>query len=110
MGEHVDSQSAPAVPCLLLLPPPPPSKSNLKKPNRPGDQQQAAKDGKRRRVTWPDAHGRDLAHVQVFHSRNREVLCLHNSVKKLIAHQPYKRTVLEMGDPEASETQTPESS
>ncbi|XP_074572401.1 uncharacterized protein LOC141828912 [Curcuma longa] len=57
-----------------LLPPPPlpsPLKSNLKKPIRVGKQQQQqevmVRDG-RRKVSWPDAHGRDLAHVQVFHS------------------------------------------
>ncbi|CAL9201693.1 unnamed protein product [Musa hybrid cultivar] len=49
----------------------------------------------RRKVSWPDAHGRDLAHVQVFHSRfkcllrgvcsGREVLRLYHPVKQIIS-------------------------
>ena len=59
-------------PCVQ--PHPVPLKSNLKKPNRLGEQQQQQevvvmmREG-RRKVSWSDAHGRDLAHVQEFYSR-----------------------------------------
>jgi len=46
-------------------PPLAPLKSNLRKPLTKGEQRQR----RSREVSWPDAHGRDLAHVLVFHSR-----------------------------------------
>ncbi|KAL5990179.1 hypothetical protein ACLOJK_011076 [Asimina triloba] len=50
----------------------PPLKSNLKKTTIVEEECQL-KNGKRK-VTWPDAHGKDLAHVQEFHSRDEIVL------------------------------------
>ncbi|XP_074563838.1 uncharacterized protein LOC141820425 [Curcuma longa] len=69
---RVNGHGADPVDQQLPLPPPLPSplKSNLKKPIREEEQRQQqvmVRDG-RRKVSWPDAHGRDLAHVQVFHS------------------------------------------
>ncbi|KAJ0970223.1 hypothetical protein J5N97_023100 [Dioscorea zingiberensis] len=50
-------------PCLQ--PPPPPLKSNIKKPRTVVV---AKEQQKVRKVTWPDAHGMDLAHVLEFQS------------------------------------------
>ncbi|WOK98759.1 hypothetical protein Cni_G07471 [Canna indica] len=75
MKDHANGQGAPPEANRPPPPPPPlppPLKSNLKKPITVGEPQQhqqqvMVRDG-RRKVSWPDAHGRDLAHVQVFHS------------------------------------------
>ncbi|KAG6505966.1 hypothetical protein ZIOFF_031279 [Zingiber officinale] len=112
-GDGRESKKAPSPvnvhgigPVGQQLPPPPlpsPLKSNLKKPIRVEEQQQQeeeeeedvmVRDG-RRKVSWPDAHGRDLAHVQVFHSRScvggrgicsgREILHLQHSVMGVVA-------------------------
>ncbi|URD85711.1 Mitochondrial inner membrane protease subunit [Musa troglodytarum] len=72
MKGHANGQGPPADPNLPPPPPPPlppPLKSNLKKPTTVGEQQMMMVRDERRKVSWPDAHGRDLAHVQVFHSR-----------------------------------------
>ncbi|THU44944.1 hypothetical protein C4D60_Mb02t12710 [Musa balbisiana] len=72
MKGHANGQGPPADPNLPPPPPPPlppPLKSNLKKPTTVGEHQMMMMRDERRKVSWPDAHGRDLAHVQVFHSR-----------------------------------------
>ncbi|CAL9079984.1 unnamed protein product [Musa textilis] len=80
MKGHANGQGPPADPNLPPPPPPPlppPLKSNLKKPTTVGEQQMMMVRDERRKVSWPDAHGRDLAHVQVFHSRFK-CCCLHH--------------------------------
>ncbi|KAK6929613.1 hypothetical protein RJ641_003707 [Dillenia turbinata] len=47
-----------------LLVDPTPLKSNLKKPTLVVDQEQQQR--AQRKVSWPDAHGKDIAHVQEF--------------------------------------------
>ncbi|OMO88312.1 hypothetical protein COLO4_20307 [Corchorus olitorius] len=45
----------------------PTRKSNLKKPSSIVDQEnQTLKTAEKRKVSWPDAHGKDMAHVQEF--------------------------------------------
>ncbi|KAJ8464983.1 hypothetical protein OPV22_027535 [Ensete ventricosum] len=71
MKGHANGRGPPADQNLPPPPPlPPPLKSNLKKPTTVGEQQMMMMmmRDERRKVSWPDAHGRDLAHVQVFHS------------------------------------------
>ncbi|URD85714.1 Mitochondrial inner membrane protease subunit [Musa troglodytarum] len=92
MKGHANGQGPPADPNLPPPPPPPlppPLKSNLKKPTTVGEQQMMMVRDERRKVSWPDAHGRDLAHVQCGGRRGvcsgREVLRLYHPVKQIIS-------------------------